>query len=80
VAVGAGLAAASLAALLVLRAQPPAPSVPPVVSGGDTAGEQSVAWAADLLYADGEDADELADDEESLPAEYAAIAGVLLDR
>jgi len=79
-ALGAGLVAASLATLLLVRAQTAAPPAAPVVAETHTALEQRTAWAADLLYSNGEEADERDDDDEGLPAEYAAIAGVFLDR
>lgn len=79
-ALGAGLVAA-LATLLLVRAQPSAPPAPAVVAATDAvAMEKRTAWAADLLYSGGEDAGERDADDDGLPAEYAAIAGVFLDR
>lgn len=83
-ALGASLATASLAALLVLRAQPPA--APPPVDLAERgapaerlAASDEPAWIDELLYAtvDYDDAQEL--DDAGLPDEYVAIAGVLLD-
>jgi hypothetical protein len=82
-ALGASLATASLAALLVLRAQPPAPSPAELAERGATAERLAAtdepAWIDELLYAtvDDDDAQEL--DDAGLPDEYVAIAAVLLD-
>jgi hypothetical protein len=83
-ALGAGLAAAALAALAALLFVRGAngPDTPPVVvatTAPATAQAATSAWAADLLYAETEDDDERALDDDGLPAEYAAIAGMLLD-
>lgn len=77
-ALGAGLAAASLATLLLVRAQDPPPAAPPAVAQPALVADE--AWAADLLYSDADDPDELTANDDDLPAEYAAIAGVFLDR
>jgi hypothetical protein len=77
---GAGLVAASLATLLVVRSEttpPPAPG--PVAMTASTADETAL-YAADLLYSSTEDVGELESDDAGLPTEYAAIAGVFLDR
>ena len=75
-ALGAGLAAAVVAALLIVRVGVgPAPPPPIVLAAGNVV---PAGWAADVLYAT--PAEEAAiDDDGELPAEYAAIAGVFLD-
>mgnify|MGYP001486972324 CR=1 FL=1 len=78
-ALGAGLAAASVAALLVLRIGAGTGGAPPSLIAGASSDRERAAWAADLLYASPAD-DEASDlDEDALPAEYAAIAGLFLD-
>lgn len=81
-ALGAGLVAASLAALFVVG-QPPAPiDAPPRVAEtpAPTAPTRlASAWAGDLLYGEVGYEDERVEDDDALPAEYAAIAGMLLD-
>lgn len=77
-ALGAGLVAASLAVLLLVREDatgPPAPRPPPTAAR--EARPAARASAASLLY--GGD-DELDANDDALPAEYAAIASVFLDR
>lgn len=75
-ALGAGLAAAAVAALLLVRIG--AGPAPP--TAGTQAAEVPVpaGWAADVLYATV--TDEIArEPDPELPDEYAAIAGVFLD-
>lgn len=78
-ALGAGLAAASLAALLLVRSEttPPAPAP---IAATEPMAEDTTLLAADLLYSSTEDVGELEADDAGLPDEYAAIAGVFLDR
>jgi hypothetical protein len=81
-ALGASLTAASLTALLLLRQEtvvvPPAPVE--VASSGAASTAQRAEWAAALLYTSDDEEDERVADDDGLPAEYAAIAGVFLDR
>lgn len=75
-ALGAGLVAASLAALLLVREETSRPPAPLPVAAGEPR-PAAPAWAASLLYGDD---DELGADDDTLPAEHAAIASVFLDR
>lgn len=75
-ALGAGLVAASLAMLLLVREEANGPPTPGSVAIATSQPRPaSPAWAADLLYGDDDELDE----DDGLPAEYAAIAGVFLD-
>jgi hypothetical protein len=69
ISIGAGLAAAAVAALLVLRA-PVSTSPVPVASSDD--------WAGELLLDDGSAYGEDAE-EDALPPQYAAIASAWLE-
>jgi len=79
-ALGAGLAAASLAALFVVR-QPAPTGAPPLVAETEAPAASvrlASAWAGELLYGEAYEDDGI-EEYEALPAEYAAIAGMLLD-
>lgn len=85
-ALGATLATAAVAALLVVRGAPEldptpiavAPAPAPAPSAAPASAPNVVGRAAALLYADAEVDDRDADDD-GLPDEYAAIAGAFLD-
>jgi hypothetical protein len=81
-ALGAGLVAASLGALLMIGQEPAAPPAPVVVAAPEPTPEERerTARAAALLYASVDDEDERDAEAPGLPLEYAAIAGVFLDR
>jgi hypothetical protein len=79
-ALGAGLVAASIAALVLVREETAVAPTTTVVAAADARVGTATAWAADVLYASGQDDEEREADDDGLPDEYAAIAGVFLDR